>query len=702
MHSNSECETNRTLLQDKTTRRRNRTHYEGISNRAPRPLQSITDVISRQPTYDGYKRHILVGATLSPVQDNGMAPTENQHFGVNMSSLEFARSVFGEEEEDIGRSLTRGSIPGDIESVTLESSTPWRLKDLELPPEPIMPLLIEAYFRRFHWYILLFHEPSFWNKTYKVYCQPTWRRRDLSDVVTVLIVAALGLQSILQDTTWHGHNTFRIHHINHRQLLLDLVSEVRFHLIDLLANPRVEAVQVCIMLSCFHMFHSSPGLAWSTSGMAVRAAYALALHTKAPASLDRIAAQIRYRCWNHITVGDSFVTMIYGRPASVDAAFADLHELEHTDDLTIPHALLDLTGFSECSNITSKVTFHQMKFRLYYIIRQALNRFRLLRPSQPNTNDDLVTISQAIIDVEASLVQWRQELPSLYNFEDWSLADRWAGLEYSLQNRPEDIQEHAETILLQAAMLQLLYDGAVILTHRPLLKCQVKPMPFSGSVIDSMQKSLDAVICAALRISSFPVHKFEKHFVVSIVFHYFFMAGVILCIIPTSQPFTNTAQEAKAGVVRIIRASRPMAQHNRIARQTDKLLTELLKIAVQRETLGALNNTSVAGYHWDETEPLLESEISATKDVPLEGRKEVSQANATLYQPDHGLIHREFSMDIPELLQSYHHTLDTGAARNEGSDQSVLPSALLPLDPHSVLSSEQLDDIFGSLQSFYS
>ncbi|GAM33905.1 hypothetical protein TCE0_013f01143 [Talaromyces pinophilus] len=629
-----------------------------------------------------------------------MAPTESQNFGVNMSSLEFARSVFG-EEEDIGRSLTRGSIPGDMESVTLDSSTPWRLKDLELPPEPIMPLLIEAYFSRFHWYILLFHEPSFWNKTYKVYCQPTWRRRDLSDVVTVLIVAALGLQSVLQDSTWHGHNTFRIHHINHRQLLLDLVSEVRFHLIDLLANPRIEAVQVCTLLSCFYMFHSSPGLGWSTSGMAVRAAYALALHTKAPASQDRIAAQIRYRCWNHITVGDSFVTMIYGRPASVDAAFADLHELEHTDDLTIPPVLLDLTGFSECGDITSKVTFHQMKFRLYYIIRQALNRFRLLRPSQPNTNDDLVAISQEIKDVEASLAQWCQELPSLYNFEDWSLADRWAQLEYSLQNRPADIQEHAEIILLQAAMIQLLYDGAVILTHRPLLKYQVKPMRFSRSVIDSMQKSLDAVIGAALRISSFPVHKFEKHFVVSIVFHYLFMAGVILCIIPTSQPLTNTAQEAKAGVVRIIHASRAMAQHNRISRQTDKLLTELLKIAVQRETLAALDNTSVTGYHGDEAEPpLLDSEMSTTKDVPLEGPKELLQANTTtIYQPD---LHREFNMDLPELLQSYHHTLDTGAARNELSDQSLLPSALLPLDPHSVFVSEQLDDIFGSLQSFYS
>ncbi|QKX54966.1 uncharacterized protein TRUGW13939_02056 [Talaromyces rugulosus] len=629
-----------------------------------------------------------------------MAPTENQHFGVNMSSLEFARSVFG-DEEDIGRSLTCGSIPGDIESVILDSSSPWRLKDLELPPEPIMPLLIEAYFRRFHWYILLFHEHSFWNNTYKVYCQPTWRRRDLSDVVTVLIVAALGLQSVLQDCNWHGHNTFRIHSINHRQLLLDLVSEVRLHLIDLQANPRIEAVQVSILLSCFYMFHNSPSLAWSTSGMAVRAAYALALHAKAPVSQDRIAAQVRYRCWNHITVGDGFVTMVYGRPASVDAAFADLHELEQTDDLTILPALLNLTGFSECSNITSKVTFHQMKFRLYDIIRQALNRFRLLRPSQPITNDDLVAISQAIKDVEASLARWREELPYLYNFEYWSEADRWARLEYSLQDRPADIQEHAEIIILQAAMLQLLYDGAVILTHRPLLKCQANTMPFSGFMVDLMQKSLDAVIRAALRMSSFPVHKFEKHFVVSIVLHYLFMAGVILCIVPTSQPFTNTAQEAKSGVVRIIRASRTMAQHNRIARQTDMLLTELLKIAVQRETVEALN-TSVAGYQWNEAEPLLESEMWMTKDaqLPLEGPRQVSQANTALYQPDKGLIHSEFSMDIPELLQSYH-TLDRGAARDELSDQSMLPSALLPLDPHSVFVSEQLDDIFGSLQSSY-
>jgi hypothetical protein len=153
------------------------------------------------------------------------------------------------------------------------------------------------------------------------------------------------------------------------------------------------------------------------------------------------------------------------------------------------------------------------------------------------------------------------------------------------------IQEQVEIIYFQAAILQLTYDAAVIQTQRPVLEQRFHNSTCSASVLDAMHKSLGVATAAALRISRIPVHKLNNHFAASFASMQQFTAGVILCIQPTSQPFTTAANEAKEGVMRIIHCSRGFSHYNRIAKQTDELLTELLKVTIERETSRALRET---------------------------------------------------------------------------------------------------------------
>lgn len=97
-----------------------------------------------------------------------------------------------------------------------------------------------------------------------------------------------------------------------------------------------------------------------------------------------------------------------------------------------------------------------------------------------------------------------------------------------------------------------------------------------------------AATTAALRISRIPVHKFQDSFAGSFVSMQQFTAGAILCLQPSLLPFSQAAFDAKAGVMRIIRASRAISYHNRIAKHIEELLTELLRVVNEREMSRAL------------------------------------------------------------------------------------------------------------------
>ncbi|CAG8043183.1 unnamed protein product [Penicillium nalgiovense] len=511
------------------------------------------------------------------------SPKEPQS-GANASAIDFARRVFNEEEA--GRTLTGASIPGDTGDPTLDNSL-WHLTEVELPPEAVMLALIDVYFDRMQWFILLFHEPSFRQTARSIISQSSWRRQDLSPTMAVLAVAMIGLNSALPDQRWHGHKLLREHAVDGQKLIHGLINEIRRNLLDISIDCRIEAVQVCFLVSSYYVYHSSPSIAWTASGMAVRSAYALHLYTKSARCESPVVDEIRSRCWNHAIVGDTFASIVYGRPSSIDTGLVALHSLRDMDDLAIDSLLLKNEWISGDGMPTTTAGFFAMKYEIYNIIRHILSRFRRLQLRKETIEEDLLAIAEAAQDSEEQLIFWRKRVPRLFDFEFWSCENRLEHFQQQIEGLPQRTKYQAETIILQAATLQLTYDGALIQARRPLLEQKITGS-CSPLVVDAIHESLRVATAAALRISRIPVLRFKHHFAESFASLQQFTAGVILCILPTSQPFTTAAHEAKAGIMRIIHASTALGPHNRIAKQTAQLLTELLKVTIEREMSGAL------------------------------------------------------------------------------------------------------------------
>ncbi|KGO71737.1 Transcription factor, fungi [Penicillium italicum] len=621
----------------------------------------------------------------SSISHPELSPKEPQS-GANASAIDFARRVFNEEEA--GRTLTIASIPGDTGAPTLDNSL-WHLTEVELPPEAVMLALIDVYFDRMQWFILLFHEPSFRQTARRIISQTSWRRQDLSPTMAVLAVAMIGLQSVLSDQRWPGHGLLREHSVDGEKLMHGLINEIRRNLLDISIDCRIEAVQVCLLVSCYYVYHSSPSIAWTVSGMAVRSAYALHLYTKSAQREFPIVDEIRSRCWNQAIVSDTFTSIIYGRPSSIDTGLIALHPLRDIDDLVIDPLLLEHEWISGDGMPATTAGFFAKKYEIYNIIRHILSRFRRLQVRKETIEEDLLNIAEAAQDSAEQLISWRKSVPRLFDFEFWSCDGRLEQFQQQIEGLPQRTKHQAETIILQAATLQLTYEGALMQVCRPLLEQKITSS-CSRSVVDAIHESLRVATAAALRISRIPVLRFKHHFAESFASLQQFTAGVILCILPTSQPFTAAAHEAKAGIMRIIHASIAFGPHNRIAKQTAQLLTELLKVTIEREMSGALR----AGLETNLPRETPErGSIPSTQSARKEHAESHSPSSREVFRdhPPMSTIHLPpHSSQPPDIFQATHdHSRINERPVHAPIDLSECPSANI---------FEELDDTFGAFR----
>lgn len=182
------------------------------------------------------------------------------------------------------------------------------------------------------------------------------------------------------------------------------------------------------------------------------------------------------------------------------------------------------------SRPVSRQTFHLLQYYLYDIVREALNRFRLLRLQSPISPEELVSLVQAVTHVRSLLYAWKADLPAL--------------LLYSKQTQAPKKPFSQSSISYQTC------SSAVIFIHRPLLEYRVTAdsrQALSSETLQVVSESLQLSVNAALEMSRVPVSHLENQFAMSFVLMNFFIAGVILCIPPTTWPLSSIVHEAKAG-----------------------------------------------------------------------------------------------------------------------------------------------------------
>ncbi|SPO07759.1 uncharacterized protein DNG_10454 [Cephalotrichum gorgonifer] len=509
-----------------TSRRRKTSSTHGDYNegeirvtRRPRTASASPEIV-RRPA--GSTQTSPVGIT--PPSQSVTGSFETQQFGVNRSTMSLAINMY----ENLGTRapMPSSTIPGDASPGSLNGPT-WALQSMRMPALSVMESLIGVYFDKMHWFIWIFHKPSFVSQARDILSAAAWRREDMGKILVTLTVAALGLKCAIQNTSLQGQQLLASVSTDPQGLMNQMIGEVRLHLLDLLDDSCIETVQICLLLSAFYIFHGSPSLAWAMVDM------------------DDTAINV-----------------------------------SHSD-----HHIQGRVG----SGTVTALTFHWLKYKLYEIITKTLSTFRLMRLHSPMTAEDLKSLIDAVQRIDAQLADWRKTLPPPLASDD--LLNDDDPQQFSFQELFEDNSGKTSEcplwrLKLQAWLLQITYDAAIIQAHRPLLEHRLSAefsQGVSKSSMDMVSRSFDISVKAALRISRTPVMNFENEFCLAFIFIHLFTAGVILCIPPTSHPYSTTAQESKAGVFRIIQAAKALSPRSQIARHTEQLLSDLLKLSLHRE-----------------------------------------------------------------------------------------------------------------------
>lgn len=512
---------------------------------------------------------------------------EKPEFGANTSAIDFARNLYGREASNDPNCAA--SIPTEFR-IDQTRSREWTLMAMDMPNVDIMHDLINEYFRRCHWFICVFHEPTLRKQAQDILHRDSWKPQERGAVLATFMAAAMALQAVSNDEGWLGHHALKAHGMDCTTMLNQLIAEIRRHLLDLLEDCQIEAVQVCSLLGTFYMFNGNPNLAWAVLGMATRAGYALALHSPRTGNHDKVTIQIRRRCWNHLKVADTYASMIYGRPTSLDPAFGSTQPLEDLDDDIVSADNLDVTVESESLSYT---TFYTLKYRMYNIVAEVLSRLRLLKLRSSPSLRDWASLQQIIDEGTEQLRCWREDVPLHLSLEHW----RSFGID---GGNPRRFEKNASRLFfMQAVALSLLYDATVILLHRPVLETTMSSLqssrsPFGHPHHERIQNSLDISVAAAIHISNAPILFVANQTIISFALTHLFTAGVILCIPPHTKPFSAEAQNCKAAVVRIITAAKRLHKHSPVAGLTRKLLSDLLRITVQREMDAVLHEDVAA------------------------------------------------------------------------------------------------------------
>ncbi|RMD43775.1 hypothetical protein DV735_g1281, partial [Chaetothyriales sp. CBS 134920] len=448
----------------------------------------------------------------------------------------------------------------------------WTLVGMQMPPVAVMEAMINAYFDRFHWFILLFHPPSFLRQARLIISRSSWPRHELGTVLTTLMVAALGLQCTAHDPAWQGRDKLARACLDPLKLVADILSEVSRHLIQVLEDCEIETIQVYTLLAVYHISHGSPNLAFAYSGVALRIGHGLSLQSNRPSNAT-VVSEVAKRCWNHLMAAETFSSMIYGRSIPYAQDFTSPHHILDMDDMMLESGLAP-----GCSSLTW-ATFHRLKNRIYTCLQDSLRSFSQLHRQAPISPEYSERLAKVVRWAKLSLEEWRQTLPPFFDYHKWPNEDP----ESQFKNGTTTLSREQQVLCLQATTLQIIYDSAVIFVNRPLLEHRIHAPESEGGENEETFTVLHESVSAALRISRVPILKFEHEMALSFLLVHSFAAGVILCLPPTCYPFSQMAQDAKSGVLNIVRASKSLMHRSAIAKSSQEILTNLLKVTLDRE-----------------------------------------------------------------------------------------------------------------------
>ncbi|KAJ4857299.1 fungal specific transcription factor domain-containing protein [Trichoderma breve] len=451
-----------------------------------------------------------------------------------------------------------------------------------LPSHDAALLLVNNYFDRIHWFMLLFHQRDFGDSFERIYspnreqCPPKGASSQIGYIAVLLAVCATSLQY----TTASQRHTLASEGVEADALKDRILTTLRLRLLDVLSLGSLEAVHMCVLLGSYYLYHGQPELAWPLCGCGLRIAQALNLHRKVPLDCSnqeghnqpKISA--RQRCWWAVYEIETFCSMMHGFPLSISDSDCDIEELDPHDDCSASATQ------NQSPDQPTLLFFKCAMSRLSKIVKCALTELYgthrdLDKQNRPIVGDvsRLQSLIEKVAGLEMRILQWQESLPTKLRLE-------------------HDACFTEQLFQLQALVLKLAFENARILIHRPLLSYKLVAVKGahkddSGTRLDPFQRSIRACREAALQVSrvgSAPIFRhISDTYATTFASVHLFTAGVTLCIMTSLDPLSRESHESKLGIHGLIEMQTILQPQSIAAAQGLEILRNLMSLVMAKE-----------------------------------------------------------------------------------------------------------------------
>ncbi|KAK2684026.1 hypothetical protein RAB80_001972 [Fusarium oxysporum f. sp. vasinfectum] len=473
-------------------------------------------------------------------------------------------------------------------------------------------LLVDNYFDRIHWFILVFHQDDFRKKFQNLYdyihfsSGPNAPSRGIGFIAVLLAVFATSLHHIgAQERKLKSHN------IDPQELKDRILAVLKLRFLDIVSRGSLEAVQFCVLLASYYLYHGEPGMAWPLSGSGLRIAQALNLHRKMTTrdpSDQALNQQIqdRKRAWWAVYEIDTFCSMLYGFPLGFSDSDCNVKALDPYDE----HS--GSTKESRQTRGPSLLFYKCSMSRLSAIVKSALvGLYGTRHDDDGKRTNNPKGLFDKVEALNGRLQEWHRSLAPKLRFDGHDPLS-----EVQVAHDRERTGREFEDYLfrLQALSLKLAYENAKILIHRPLLSFKMASSTSTDtttSKTDPLRLAMQECREAALQISKVASTPYlleaSETYAIAVVSLHLLTAGVTLCILITLDPLASNSVEATSGIRQLMQVQTLLKDKSIVAAQSLDITTRLIGLVASKQ-----------GNNWEETELL----TSAYPELPQRDRTE--------------------------------------------------------------------------------
>lgn len=471
-------------------------------------------------------------------------------------------------------------------------------------------LLIDNYFNRIHWFMLIFHQSDFRDRFQQLHAAGKWKQGAVQQRSGFLSVCLAVCLVSLRYTSPEQQQHLSALGVPPPRLQEQLLATLRQRILDIVSLGSIEAVQTCVLLGSFYLYHGVPELAWPICGCGLRIAQALNLHRQIREQQQPIvdlddptqrAEETRKRCWWAVYEIDTFCSMLYGYPLGITDSDCDV-QLLNAYAASEKNSTWGSVESQRAHGQATLLSYKRCMAELSIIVKSALTGLYALhrRGSEETTRASrLKDLAATVKSLDTRLGDWYRSLPVKLQ---WGEHPETSAHVHASES---EVGLHARLFQLQTLALKLAFENARILIHRPYISFRTvqnshsQPDKNPGPPLDICWSSIESCRDAALQISRVGTSPVAKEaadtYALSFVSVHLFTAGVTLSIIASLRPLAPQSQEAKLGLRRLMGMQSLLKAKSIVAEQGFQILCKLTRLVMQKETSTMLD--------FDETGP---------------------------------------------------------------------------------------------------